>query len=354
MYEEKQSRLDHENKLKKKSSTSSLNEFALGGFIFILLVGSAVLAYFNFDRFLDNKSPSTAQVYLQIKVLDDGGHPVAGASVFYQETMIGVTDSFGEWQRFIKASLGSTIKIFLRKTIEGKPYTVTKNIAVPLVTEHNEVDIRRNIQLSLTDKKTTNSIINISQNNKLETASNIQLRWLPSFEYTKDHNNYKDLWIQKKLLPEINRLLNESIQMREKKQQITIILQHLSYTDDPSFRGLLRVIRPMTEDLKERDFLINYSKTTKILAAQIIQHLLDPVTGTKFEIKVPKLYQHQVNIYVSGRKAAYQGQEKWSYQTIHKSGFVSITNKDKIIYRKFIQHRDTGQVLSLPKTLALK
>src|SRR5687768_16676356 len=54
-------------------------------------------------------------LFVELKVIDEKGHPVAGAQIFDMKENLGVTDSFGEWSRFVNALSGSKISLLIIK-----------------------------------------------------------------------------------------------------------------------------------------------------------------------------------------------------------------------------------------------
>lgn len=91
---------------------------------------AAFVAFYN-----ANKSGAgfgdTVHAYFEIKAIDANGRPIAGAVVARGDEQVGVTDSFGEWRRFLRVTPGETFRVNLSKvTAEGELVAV-KNIAVP-------------------------------------------------------------------------------------------------------------------------------------------------------------------------------------------------------------------------------
>lgn len=98
--------------------------------------------------------PDPVNVYVEMKVIDLAGHPSAGASIFSAKEALGVTDAFGEWSRFIKAPLGSTLQLSIHKQLADTVLTAVKEISVPLhVMNGEELRIRANVHLVEKDRK---------------------------------------------------------------------------------------------------------------------------------------------------------------------------------------------------------
>jgi len=69
--------------------------------------------------------------YFELKAIGADGRPVTGASVRSGNEELGITDSFGEWRRFMRAHLGGTIVFQLTKKTDGGTLKASKNLAIP-------------------------------------------------------------------------------------------------------------------------------------------------------------------------------------------------------------------------------
>ena len=70
--------------------------------------------------------------YFEIKAIGADGRPVAGATVKNGSEELGLTDSFGEWRRFMRAHLGGTMVLTLTKKTDSGTLKALKNLAVPM------------------------------------------------------------------------------------------------------------------------------------------------------------------------------------------------------------------------------
>jgi len=70
--------------------------------------------------------------YFEVRAVDTLGHPIAGAVVRNNGRKVGVTDSFGEWRRFMRVTPGSTVAFELVKNQGGEELFASRNFAVPL------------------------------------------------------------------------------------------------------------------------------------------------------------------------------------------------------------------------------
>jgi hypothetical protein len=94
--------------------------------------------------------------YFEVKVIDPEGRPVAGAVVREGDKSLGVTDSFGEWRRFMRVDLGGTVSLTVAKKIGAVSLTAVKNLAVPgALPGGGDLEIAGTVQLLRTPIKGT-------------------------------------------------------------------------------------------------------------------------------------------------------------------------------------------------------
>jgi|GEM_PF-1965071 len=86
--------------------------------------------------------------YFEIRVIDANGHPVAGAVVRNGGRKVGTTDSFGEWRRYMKVTLGSTVSLGFNKKTTHESLAAIKNFAVPAtLPEEKDLGIKGTVQV---------------------------------------------------------------------------------------------------------------------------------------------------------------------------------------------------------------
>ncbi len=87
------------------------------------------------------------QIYYDVRVVDAAGHPVAGANVIIGSKVYGVTDSFGEWRKFLRTRLGATVTLKIEKKAAGEVQTIVKNLVVPTrLAEQGDTQVRASLQ----------------------------------------------------------------------------------------------------------------------------------------------------------------------------------------------------------------
>ncbi len=109
-------------------------------FLGLILSGFGVLA------FLNKKDLQAPYVLVEVRALEESGHPVTAADVTINDQKMGVTDSFGEWRRYLQLHPGDELKVQLDKKgqLSGK-----KLIEVPLA-KSGKQDIEVQVAINLT------------------------------------------------------------------------------------------------------------------------------------------------------------------------------------------------------------
>lgn len=139
----------------------------------VAAVGIAAGTFYAMQRSGDDLA-SQPFAYFEIKAIDPDGRPVAGAMVKNGDAQLGVTDSFGEWRRFMRVKLGSTVTLNLTKKATGGTLTALKNMAVPLaMPEAGELELSGSVQLAKAgqkNQKQKKQMIDVAQEQRSEPA----------------------------------------------------------------------------------------------------------------------------------------------------------------------------------------
>gem|GEM_PF-3974154 len=90
--------------------------------LFILIIG--LLAWMRKPQI------QAPYVLVEVRAIEEKGHPVAAARLSINEKPMGITDSFGEWRRYLRLQPGQQLSIDLMKS--GEPgYRGSKVLRVP-------------------------------------------------------------------------------------------------------------------------------------------------------------------------------------------------------------------------------
>ena len=130
------------------------------GFILIglLVIGvTSLVTYLSATR----NSAEVSQkpyAYLELKVLNADGRPVPGANVATNAKSLGLTDSFGEWRRFMRVALGESMALEVTKSMDGKTRAIVKNLLIPTkLPTIGELEVKASIQFEPTEVAAPNA-----------------------------------------------------------------------------------------------------------------------------------------------------------------------------------------------------
>ncbi|MEY4631498.1 MAG: hypothetical protein RIQ81_1618 [Pseudomonadota bacterium] len=110
----------------------------------LAMTGTALLVCFSVAVGVAFSRPAvTTMRTFEIRVIDDDGHPVAGAEVKSGKQQFGVTDSFGIWRRSIRVGDEPSIRFDFRKRSAKagqRELVATKKFALSATGENNSAD----------------------------------------------------------------------------------------------------------------------------------------------------------------------------------------------------------------------
>ena len=131
---------------RRDSGASSLLQGFVWGFLVFLILGGGIYIYTNFGK-IGEVSPFT---FVEVRVLDDLGHPVAGAKIKIDGEPKGFTDSFGEWRQYFKFPSGSVQKMAISKERRGKKVVENRTIEIPrLKDSEKEIELKFKVEMAL-------------------------------------------------------------------------------------------------------------------------------------------------------------------------------------------------------------
>ena len=118
-----------------------------------------------FIGFMSKPSEKKPFVLVEFRAISDSGHPVAGAHVYLEKKKFGVTDSFGEWRRYLRLRPGRELNVKISKGSSDSPYIATKEVQVPQF-DKGGTDLELKMTLELSKK-----IYKKSAKNKVQRKS---------------------------------------------------------------------------------------------------------------------------------------------------------------------------------------
>ncbi len=115
-------------KFKSKATRQRRSGLPIKNIVMALAFLAFVLTGFGLFGYFRRTESQTPYVLLEIRALEESGHPVTAADVMINDKKMGVTDSFGEWRRYLQLRAGDKVTIALDK--KGQ-LTGFKQVVVP-------------------------------------------------------------------------------------------------------------------------------------------------------------------------------------------------------------------------------
>ena len=267
----------------------------------------SVLSLIGYSAYLSKgvKMNPREDVLFEIKTIDEGGHPIAGALIKFKNRTLGVTDSFGEWRKFYKFRRGSSIKIKIEKKTAHEKIHATKNLVVPLNPKSTgELSVKSVITLNMDEEtvvQTPKTKKNISAtqaaivNKKLANINEIKKNldrsliannedfrqvWFSVTESTRKGINAKlSSALRTYLLPEIKEQSTKLGLHVLKSSPWKINISHVNIKGG-NVPGVIRVEGRLGHQLNHIDFLTNYSGRSKRTSKNILNEIRNYVPKT--------------------------------------------------------------------------
>ena len=124
---------------------------ALGVFMAVVCLLSLVLTVLDQSSLISEKRFA----YIEFKIMSPSGNVSPGAEVIINGEKMGVSDSFGEWRRFVRVGLGNELKVEIAKENTFPPLKAQKIMSIPSeLNSHEELEIKSTIKLAKTNKPT--------------------------------------------------------------------------------------------------------------------------------------------------------------------------------------------------------
>ena len=258
-----------------------------------VLLSIVFLAYPKISSFKKSEDKKH-HVLFEVKAIDSEGHPVAGARVSYADKILGVTDSYGEWRRFLRFKKGQSITLNLKKRSRDFELLASKNLIVPIDTYDSEsLNVKATVKLNahaIHGKIAPERGKKIPRRTRAKGSFKVGRAeqgvsegladendpyysvWFSVFDFGHDRSG-KTKVLKTKLVPAIERAsIVKGLELRENSSW-QVGVGHIAYRGKPSFPGVIRVIARMVGSEKKIDFLKNYTGSSEITAEKILETL---------------------------------------------------------------------------------
>lgn len=345
----------------------------------------------NFPLFEKEKS---VLALFEVKAIDPKGHPIPGAKVYFDKKRVGITDSFGEWRRFLKVRKGNMIRLSLLKKKNNFQLYVVKNILVPLRKEKNKNQLVVKHRVKLTPRNMRKGYEKYFENleDQQEVASPIIKKESQALDDDNKDKKYKgtmhmnkevhvelisinniphnkEIILQKYLIPEIKSTIKQSQELSQKLSDWIIAISHISagkYAEE-GFPGLIRVVFKNSLLDKQKVILINYSGSRVITATNILQRLIayidqgmvnrkNPHKGDNMRVlRLIGDISKEDSVFLSGVQGVSFGRNQWKFANIKGSaGYLSILRNHHLFLRKLVPLNSAAISVSLPSSQLAK
>jgi hypothetical protein len=314
-------------------------------FISVLGLLVAVVGYF-YSIYESKELLPLQSIYFEITVIDGEGHPLGGATVSAKGKDLGVTDSFGEWRRFLRVHPGSTLSLHMEKMHQGTLLEVTKNLAIPRETfALKDMEIRTTIQLQ--PQSPSQNAVSAAKEPPapVEPILTHQI-WFAQLEGSKTQSTEITNKIQSLLTSLTSQAKKQGYEV-DKKSLWQVALQWIPAQEPHHGSGLLRVISLQPGAKSPLDFLQPTIASSPTTAASILEKILAPeltLPGEESASHYIHIQGHNpsdLDVFVSGKKATYDPAEKgWKYtEPSFTKSFLTILHEGHVVYRKQILHQ---------------
>ena len=245
-------------KLPKKQFLS----ITVGFFIFLL----SCLVVSKWDQIhLRLKQENKVYTQFELRVINHDGRAIVGAKIFDGKELLGLTDSFGEWRRYLRYPPGKSLVLKITKRKNDKQLFASKNFLIPLKDISDEIRIIKS------------SIIIKSQRNKKN--KDIEKHYGVWFSIFNPRPLSQNLKAKMRLQKILSALYYESKNIGLKLNRHSpwqVKLAHLPFEKRyGKQKGLLRLVSssPWQAKNEKIDFLQNYSPSENVSAKKILAQL---------------------------------------------------------------------------------
>jgi hypothetical protein len=238
-------------------------------------------------------------VFYDVKAIDEQGHPVAGAQVTVQNKRAGVTDSFGEWRRFMRTKLGSQVTVAVVKKYQTRSISALRELQIPsAVPQEGEIELALTLQLTdgplrdasersdesktALEKVSTAADAKVPQVNKDNVVGNVSAKAPSPYdniffsvlsESREDSTNLDQQaakFLTDKIMPALQsraKVLGINV---DAKAQWRVTLQHVNGSANDETKGIVVVSANVPGSDSKVEFLKNYQPDPVATARSIL------------------------------------------------------------------------------------
>jgi hypothetical protein len=290
------------------------------------------------------RSPSAPEPQLfdfALTAVSEEGQPLAGARVFLQGEEVGLTNSFGQWQKTQSLAINRVLHIIMKKsTTEGELEGI-KNIELsPARRDEKALAVHHTIKLLAKASSALRSRGMYPTQDDSLTSLWFQLLAPPNAATPAQREHYR--YLEKGLIPALYqnaRLLGVQVHATSAWQ---MNLSTLQMPDGLRTPALLRVVARHPHRGESIDFLTGVTGTPGMVAQEIFRKLrfhinskFSPHGWKRYSLRLAGVDPKKAAIYVSGFKAEAAEDSLWHYWgKSQQQAYLSVVVKGRVVYRQ--------------------
>lgn len=326
---------------KLKGRGSSLGFYGLA---VLLFSGLLALGVYFFSLLANDVEASEQFVYVEVRAVGESGSPIAGAQVLHGGKAVGVTDSFGQWRRYLKLALGSTAVIELRKNIAGRDLSATKVLTVPPDRNDQSLNIALGGPVTMSSRPG-------SRASAIEkaVANPIPAEQTAAQPAAKDTDASKVWFVAsaggvsprlKEVVSELKREAETKGILGSQRSDWQVLLQHITSAEG-DFEGLIR-ISSKGQGAEALDFLRNYHNSSTYTAQRILSFLIteasqdkDQASARSVSFHLPQYNPRVINVFLGGKKCRHMTHKNWRCPAFAgQRVYLSVLKGNKVVQRQ--------------------
>lgn len=302
-------------------------------------------------------------VYFELRAINDGGHPLPGVEILGNQKRLGLTDSFGEWRKYLRVPLGSAVHFELSKDYPSGAIKASKTFSIPrAITQKGTLEMTGTVQLTSAQSAVaaTRPVAPIATKAPIAVPAPavVPVPLAPPPELSTQQTTRIGFSIgdeRSEVLSNVMHALEELSSAEgwlvDPKSPWRVRLQHLAYPRDPTFVGLIRVTSVDDHGIV-KEFLRNYEGVAQLSAKTIFTALSKPPVGTgpAHRLQLYGLNDPSAGIFVGGDKLVEKEGQRWIYHSALPSTYVTIVRGNAIAFRKLISNAGPNTVVSVPQS----
>lgn len=125
----------------------------------VAVASAVILIFCGWRLFGGHVQVDNPFVFVEVKAVDPFGRPVSGAEVRFDGKSMGLTDTFGEWRRLLRLTLGTAVPLEIVKKISHEEIRASRTIRLPAkIEDQRNLELRVNVKLNTVPQSIENQL----------------------------------------------------------------------------------------------------------------------------------------------------------------------------------------------------